>query len=325
MSRNVEVSFERETRSSEEVCTIQISNGESRLDIEMAGDVQFLAEACEIGRLGRGARLEIEERRGSRRRRLEVRPGQGGEPEYAWSVDRRPVGFDDEERAWLRDVVLEILHATGIAADRRVEFLLDQGGVEKVLEEIGKIYGDFARAVYYRQLLDQTAPTDEALGRILGHAGGGISSDFERRRVLASALHRRPDRETGDAVLKAARGFKIAFELAELLIEAAGLYPQDRPLPDAFFEAARKIDVDFELGRVLKRALRRPGTSRENASALLAAARNLSSEHELAQFLCELAWAGHAPKVERELDQALGRIGSSFEREKVRSALGRRG
>ncbi len=336
---------------------IKVEYGRCRLEIEMEGDVDFLADESGIERMGRGACLEIEERIRRQRRRLEVTRGEDGEPEYAWFVDRRRQDFDDEARAWLREILTQIFRLTGIDAERRVERLLARDGAEGVLREIELIPGDYVQGLYFQELLEQAALSAAELERVIRLAGREISSDYELAEILIGISHEDLDaeatraayvtaaREIGsdyelrrtlgalveghvldarvlDTILEAAQSIGSDYELTELLRLIAREYPSAETLPPSYAEALATIGSDYEHRRALNAALKRRNLGRRTLDQLLATAGKIGSDYELAELLCDFS---EIYPQDRELPEsffrALEGLGADYEHRRVLAAV----
>lgn len=197
---------------------IEIEVGRCKIEIEMRGEIEFLPDETGVERLGRGAYLEIDERIGRDRRRIEITPGPDGRPEHAWFVDREERPFDAEGRRWLRDALPLIFRATGIDAPARVGRILERSGVAGVLAEVPLLLGDHVQRIYLQELLEQAAPAPGDLERALRLAGAEIGSDYE---------------------------------LAELLVQLAGAARVGEALRPAFMEALETVGSRHERERVL--------------------------------------------------------------------------
>jgi beta-lactamase regulating signal transducer with metallopeptidase domain len=335
---------------------IVLHHGTCRLGIELEGDVRFLADDRGIERLGRGARITIEED-AETTRKLVVTPGPGGEPAYRWSVDGDVRPFDAAARRWLTEVLPEVFRTTGIQAPGRVARFLEAGGVPAVLAEIRQMSSDHVQGLYFDEVLRQrrltpaeaerlveaageTLSSDHALAELLSRfpsaalasravqqafvqAASTLGSDHEAGRVLRSLLRREDlGPETIDAVMAITADIGSDHELAEVLVAALDAYPRDRPVPRSFFAAAETIGSDHEHGRTLRAAIDRGRLDGATVEALLRSAEGLGSDHELAELLVHLA--RHAeidgPLRDRYVETAKG-IGSRSEHERALAAL----
>ena len=325
-----------------EIRKVRMRDGRWRLTVYHRGDIELSADESRIERVGPNSFLEIEEREGRRRRRLEVRPGPGGEPEIAWFVDREPAEFDQEARTWLWEVLPRIYRTTGLDAEGRVGRLLAAGGVEGVLREIDKIGGDSVQRLYFEALLGEIQADAGDLARVLRRmpreigsdyemrqamlavpaasladaaaakafveAASSIGSDYELRQLLADFLAR-PELDPGSygALVEATRTLDSDYDLSEFLQQVAVTVPAEAPLPKGFSKALRSIGSDYELRKVLETALLRPQQRPEELDALLAAAKSIGSDHDMSEVLIQLAGS-----VEGDLPDGFFRAASSI-------------
>lgn len=305
---------------------VSIHQGRSCLKATLRGDVEFSADEREVRRLGPGAYLEISERlgNGSRpdaRRRLEVRPGAGGEPEYSWFVDRRQAELDDRARDWLQAALPRLFRVTGLDAGGRVGRLLAAGGLAAVLAEIAEIPDDHVQAIYFQQARSQAQMTPGEIAAWVRAAGETIGSDFELGRTLTAWIDGGSlAPEIFAAVLEAARTIGSDFELAALLIEA--VENADRDPPPFFFEVLTGVGSDFEHARVLTAVADRPGLETETIRRVLESSGSIGSDFEQARLLIRLA--GVHPitaDLRSDYEHALASVGSEYERGRVREVL----
>ena len=101
--------------------TVRIRDGRERLEFKVLGEIEMTPDERGIARLGDGAYLAIEERRGRRRRRLEATPGPGGVPEIAWFVDGWPAELDGDGRRWLARSLRKLCRISGQAGSGRLD------------------------------------------------------------------------------------------------------------------------------------------------------------------------------------------------------------
>ncbi len=338
--------------------SLTVRSANCKLEIEAEGKIEFNADDSGVKRMGRRARLEIDERRRGVRRSLEVTPGTDGEPNYRWFVDRKERPFDAEGHAWLREVLPEVFRSTGLNAEERVgRFLRDQG-VAGVFAEIQLIRSDWVSRLYHGHLLQQAELTTSQLitwielaGERIGsdyelaetlaslpvsrllepgvgptfvEAATTIGSDYELRRTLSTLLDSStPTRGTLDRILEAAKTIGSDFEQAELLVAVASMYPQGESLPESYYRAADSIGSDFELRRALSKALERP-LGDAALGDLLAAALTIGSDFELAELLVAVGQSYQLDGSAREAFlAALDTVGSDYEHRRVEQVLRR--
>lgn len=302
--------------------SIEISHGRCELEVEMSGDIELRPDGHGIARMGRDARMTIEED-AAIDRRLEVTRGANGVPQYRWSVggDRRPV--DDEARRWFRGVLAEVFRTTGLQAEERVAHLLRAGGVPAVLEEVGRVASDHVAGIYFAETLRRHEPGTEDTVALLALAADTLGSDHELAELLAAVPSRLlADPAVGRAYVEAARTIGSDHEAARVLLAIAESSPEGEPLPAGFFRIAESIGSDHELGRVLAAVIEEGRTDEATVAAVLGAAEGIGSDHELAQLLVLVA---EQVRPEGELRarflEVAESVGSDFEHERVMASV----
>jgi hypothetical protein len=101
-------------------------------------------------------------------------------------------------------------------------------------------------------------PIDDSLRPSFFKVVEGISSDFERGRVLQAVAGRDPAAETTLAVLRAAKQMRSDFETARVLLSVAERQNLTGPARDLYIETANGLG-DFEQNRALAALARRKG------------------------------------------------------------------
>ena len=166
--------------------------------------------------------------------------------------------YDPEGREYLATALLRVVRKSGFGAESRVARFLKQGGIEAVFTEIAQLEGDYARRLYYTELLKQAKLSPADLTRVANQAATTISSDYE----LAT-------------LLKAAGKQNVGDENALV----------------ALIEATRTLQSDYEHHQALSALVPVKPTAKV-ASAALASAVNLQSDYERATFLVDFARRG---------------------------------
>ena len=252
--------------------------------LRLSGDVTLNDADTNVMRLGKGARLEIEQSRDGVDRKLHVFGKDGVIQRRYWREgDERP--FDDEARQWLATALPGMIRNSGINADARGKRILAKGGADALLADMATLQTDHARANYLRVLYANASLDDMQLDRSLGIARD-IDSDFELRQALQSALSsQRLAPAHRVHLLGLASEFSSDFELAELLMSLAEGLPAAGPEHDAWRTALSGISSDFEHRRVLEAVLRRSNPAPAAVQMVLESAAGISSDFELRNVL----------------------------------------
>ena len=299
-----------------------------RLRVVSDGMVEFNAQENDVARMGRGAKLVIEQTRAGVTRKITITsamtPAANGF-QRTYLVDGTPRPFDADGKAWLAKVIPEIYRTTGIEAEARVTRLLSEGGVPRLLQEIAMLGGDHARAEYLGQLFLQAVPDAAQTAQALAQMNT-IKSDFDKRRALTIALQQpRIDAANQVTLLNIARGFGSDFDRAEWLVEATPKLPVQGANVSAWTQSLLAFDSDFERKRALQ-ALIEEGRPREQAVTIaLQALRGMGSDFETRSVLESAAKASAAKAgvtlVDADYFKAVDAMSSDFDKREALLAL----
>jgi len=194
-----------------------------RRRFETRGKAEFTDDYSDIRSVSDGGWAIIEEHRGSQSYRYEVRHDASGQLTRSFFVNGVAQPIDANGKAWLAKFVLDAVRQGGIDAEKRVKTILSQRGVAGVLAEIDQINGDWAKRIYYEELLKQANLDATALRDVLRQIARNISSDYEQ---------------------------------AQLLTAVAPLLTGKEAAIQPFFDAVATIKSDYERGRVLSALLK---------------------------------------------------------------------
>ncbi|HEX8843892.1 MAG TPA: hypothetical protein VF791_04575 [Pyrinomonadaceae bacterium] len=338
--------------------SVRYSDGDHSLEVKAKGRLEFTDTDTDVKSISRDGYLLIEERRGSMSRRFEVSAGANSQPQRNFYVRGQAHAFDQEARAWLAEVLPDVIRNTAIGARARVQRILRQKGADGVLDEISLIRSDGAKRIYFQELLRVGNPEVATLRKAARQAARQLSSDGEKailliesadlylgnervapdffetvlsihsdgehRRVLSAILRKGPGTEDILRTLKSARAISSDGEKALLLIQHAELFLNHSSTLPSLFDTINSIGSDGEHARVLSALLRRHTLTRENLTRLLRSAEQISSDGEKANVLIAAVrvYATDAAALSAIADAAKT-IGSDGERQRVLAAVAR--
>jgi hypothetical protein len=282
-----------------------------------------------VDRLSRDGHLYIRERREDVDRELDVTADDDENPRYVYRVNSEPASFDDEARAWLGEILPEILRESGLNAPARVAKLRRDGGVEAVLADIAKTQSTSAKRAEYEALLKGGRLSDDDVETVLRQAGEDLSSsDSELRALLAQmgrTVHQSPsladafgkavehmssddekralleeyaakgDREMLLVIMRQAKSIGSDDEKSGLLRSTVARYLNcdDEELHNAYFSTLHTIGSDEEKRAALEGAL--PYAKQRGVLlSVLDAAKDIGSDSEKAELLIDIARQGLA-------------------------------
>ncbi|MDH4156676.1 MAG: M56 family metallopeptidase [candidate division Zixibacteria bacterium] len=340
------------------ITTFRWSDGKSRLQVEMKGEIEFSDDDRSISSISKRGYIDIEEKTRTSKRELEITPARGGGFEYKYYVNRKEQKFDDEGQAWLADILIKLIRSTGVGAESRVERILAKGGVDAVLTEIDLIESSYVKREYYEALMDVADLSADDFSRIIKKAASDIDSDYEKAELLIRIARQsssdagllpayvdavktlESDYETrrvlsafsmGDDVEKTvivdvldiADGMSSDYFKAELLIDMAPYSRDDKELRDAYVTAVKKLESDYETRRVLTALGTRRNIDAGVMTDLLEIAGGMDSDYEKAELLIDLAdFNGYDTDLTTLYFNAATSIESDYEIRRVLSAFG---
>lgn len=297
-----------------------------RGEIRIRGRITFTDDFTWIRSVSSGGLLRLEEEVGGLRRLAEFRPADGGGVVLTFRENDERQDPAAADRRWIRRQILTVLRQTGLGAERRVTWLLERGGPDEVLEEVGRMMADRAQALYLTELLRQARLEPDQLRRTLA-AGDRVGSDGKHADVLVTAAGRYPEllagplapsfldaaagvgsdsrhtwmleealRRGGPGLLRVAlrsarRSVGSDSQMARFLEHVAERHPTalKREARDDFFEAVNTVGSDTQHVRMLTMILRgRPGDEAMLALALASARSGVGSDAAMARFLVEV-------------------------------------
>jgi hypothetical protein len=328
-----------------------------RMRVEIEGKVEFTDDYTDVRDISEGGYVRVEQDRDGQSRRYEVRRNSAGQLERTFYLNGAVHPLDQAARAWISKIILNAVRQSGIDADKRVQSIMRQRGVDGVLEEIALISGSYAKRIYFQALIKNGSLPTAALQNILRQAAREISSDYEQahlligvapqlmgkegampaffeatatinsdyehKRVLTALLkNTTPTHDVLIQTAKSAARISSDYEKASVLKIVAGVYLADRELSDAFFQTVGTITSDYEHRGVLSALLKNGKLNDDVLSRLLNSASRISSDYEKATLLIEASniHVGDA-RLREGFMQAAQTIKSDYERGRVLSTL----
>lgn len=296
---------------------LSFTGDDMRMKLKASGDIVFAPDGSGLNKLGPGSELEVTQEVDGVKRRL-VAEGTENGIDYMYYVngDERP--YDDEVRAWFAGIVPMVLRETAINAPERVDYLLDNGGHEAVLDEIALIRSDFARRHFIEAFVVTGRLPADVYQRLLEETSK-LRSDFEMRNALGVIYDTQEPRgqDLVDLIV-VADDIGSDFELRQLLGGLAKDAITNESVMSAYAKAAEGIGSDFELRQALE-ALMEAGGGPRAVIIALPVAKGIASDFEVRSLLEEAApGAVQDEEASRIWLEAAGSIGSDFE---LRQAL----
>lgn len=263
-----------------------------KMEVKVEGKVEFKDDYSDVQEIFDDGALRVHEERPGAAKRYVVTRGADGQLRRSLTVNGEVRAFDAEAREWLRGMLLVATRQGGLDAGTRVRRILQRSGTKGLIEEISHIEGDYARRIYFEELLKVEGLDAEALTSAMRGASRLISSDYER---------------------------------AQLLLHIADIYLNRSELLPIYFEAADRIISDYEHRRVLSAALKKNKLGQESLLKMLKSSSVIKSDYEKATFLIEAAqlFAGET-RLRQAFLEVVETINSDHERGRVLSTLAKK-
>jgi hypothetical protein len=297
-------------------------DGEKRR-LEVRGKAEFSEDYTDITSVSEGGWVIVEEVHQGQSRRYEVRRDGAGQITRAFYLNGSAVPLDANAKTWLAKFVLNAVRQGGFDAEKRVQRILAQRGVAGVLAEINLISGDYAKRIYFDQLIKQGNLDAAAMRDVLRQAAREISSDYEQAQLLIAAA---PVLTGKDGAMQpyfdAVATIKSDYEHSRVLKKLLKQENVNSALLVLVASSSKTIASDYERRGVLSALAKTKIQSEEVLRQLLDSATEMSSDYEKAQLLVEVsnAYTGDA-RLKSAFLKAVETIKSDYERGRVLSAL----
>lgn len=263
-----------------------------KMEVKVEGKIEFTDDYSDVQEILDDGALRVHEERPGAVKRYVVTRGADGQLRRSYTFNDEARAFDSEAREWLRGMLLVAARQGGLDSRTRVRRILQRSGTKGLIEEISHIEGDYARRIYFEELLKVEGLDTAALTSAMRGASRQISSDYER---------------------------------AQLLLHVADIYLNRSELLPIYFEAADRITSDYEHRRVLSAALKKNKLGQEALLKMLKSSAVIKSDYEKATFLIEAAqlFAGET-RLRSAFLEVVETIDSDHERGRVLSNLAKK-
>ena len=275
---------------------IKVHNNGKDYKIEYEGEITLSNDDKDITGISDGGFIEIEKSSFGSRRRIVIESNRSGDLERRYYVGRSEKDFYPEGKAWLADILPDVVNSTTIAAESRVRRFYDNGGADAVLSQIKKMDSDYVKARYFSLLLDENLNENELVA-VINLSGREINSDHylatilksNQRAFLSSAT-------TIDAYINATRSLNSDHYMTNVLKQVIS----DRSITDdqmaKLLDMSKNISSDHYLTNVLTSIMNNRTLNAQNVSKIIDLSRDISSDHYKTQVLKKVIRERDIPK-----------------------------
>ncbi len=258
--------------------------GKGNFHIEYEGDIKVSDDDKDILSISKGGFIEIKKSSFGKKRRIVIE-AESGTLKKRYFVGWSEKSFIPEGKAWLAEILPDIVRNTGIGAEYRVKRIYQKGGITAVLNEIDKLKGDYVSALYFNYLLEKKI-TDSELIRLIELAGKKIDSDY----YLADILQKNQqlflkNEQTISAYINATKTINSDYYISQVLVNAIDSPEIADEQLDKLLEASTSIESDYYLAEVLTKILDERDLNSSNMSRIMKLSNSISSDYYKSQVL----------------------------------------
>lgn len=258
--------------------------GKGDFKIEYEGDIVLSDDDKDIVSISRGGFIEIKKSSFGKKRRLLIE-AESGTLKKRYYVGWNEKSYNPEGKAWLAEILPEIIRNTTIGAESRVKRFYKKGGVNAVLSEIRELESDYVTSAYFSYLMEYNLNNSE-LTKVVDVAGDKIDSDYYLSQVLQKnqkAFLGNP--QTLSAYIKATKNIQSDYYQSQVLSKAISNDDiSDDQLGD-LLQISKNIDSDYYLSQVLGKILDKRDLNRSNMEKIMTLSNSISSDYYKSQVL----------------------------------------
>jgi len=246
------------TKSGEKTWT-QSSNG-TTFKLESKGKIELSANDKDIVSISDGGYLTISKTVFGGRHRVDMRQeGSGLKKRYFQGSKEKP--WEPDGRAWLAEILPDLVLTNTLGAESRVERFYKQGGATAVLKGIDELKSDYVRQ-YYGDLLLKYPLNDQQTTEVFQRLSKSITSDYYLATLLNGNLEKGLKNQTTSlAFIKAINGIASDFYRASVLQEIIKKGASAKIDLKSFLHITGEISSDFYKASVLEELARFDGLS----------------------------------------------------------------
>jgi len=231
--------------------TYKRKDGFSSLEIGLKGEIQVNDSDTDVTSISEGGYLKISQTTFGNKRSILMESGAGGSLNKSYYEGRKEKEFDDDAKKWLSEVLIRVIHTTGIAAESRVNKFYKKGGTEAVLEEIKKIESSSGKGKYFEALL--SLPNVKNVPLIAEKIGTYISSSSRKGALYRKYSERfMKDEATAKAMFRGINKISSNSERGSLLRHIIDNHSLSEAHYEGIFEVLRGVSSNSERGSVLR-------------------------------------------------------------------------
>lgn len=259
--------------------TIHITDNGKDFKIEYEGDLTLSNDDKDITAISSGGFIEITKSSFGSKRRIVIESDRSGNLIKKYFVGRTEKDYIPEGKAWLAEILPDVVRSTTIAAESRVERFYANGGAKAVLNEIGQMDSDYVQSRYFELLLKHNLSTSD-LVKVIQQAGDEIESDHYLSGILESNQKAfLANGQTVTAYIEATKSIKSDHYITRVLKKIIN----DKAITDtqmeSLLEISKSIESDHYVTEVLTELMDNRELNTQNVSKIMSLSKDIQSDH----------------------------------------------
>lgn len=309
-------------RNGRATLSIRLEGGGCKVDLSSEGRLTFTSDFTDIANIDDRGFFRLEVIGNGMRRELDIE-SRGGTLTRTWRVDGREQPYDEAARRWFAAFLIDLDRRTAIGVDVRLPHLLQQGGVNAVLDETGMMSSDHARNVYYTRLIKSATLSSNDVARVLQQAAQLTHSDHYAHELIRAFAPRglsEPAQRAGvTALIDSMESDHYIAESVDALV-ASGK-PSGAEM-DFMVRVLGRMKSDHYKTQVLTKVLTGATLTAEQQARLAQSAADIESDHYASEFLRRVIRArGAAAAVRQSFLESTRSIQSDHYRTETLAAM----
>jgi beta-lactamase regulating signal transducer with metallopeptidase domain len=270
---------------------VVVRNGELGLDLRIDGDVTFNDDESDVRQLTDHALFQQTVQ--GHTRSIEFQPGPNDAVARLYKVDGQAHAFDAEAKAWLAQLIPQVLRSTAWHAQERLARIRARSGVAAAIDEVARAPSSFGRTAYV-QAMAATGALDAASAARLIAIVKTIDGDFERSQAYQAILqHQHLAAAQLTALLQDLNAMHEGFEKQQVLsLAAQQIAPwlaSSRELTQAYVQALQHLQPSFERSNALIALVNTRQLDRNGYAAVLEATEGMDADFDTCNVLKAVA------------------------------------
>ena len=324
-SQNVSASSSRESttvHNDKSVFRWSSSTGTTDFNIELRGKVELTDDDQDIKSISDDGYLEINKTVFGSKRSIIIQANGAGQIKKEYYEGRSKMDWEPNGKAWLREILPEVVRSSTIGARSRVDRFFSKGGTPAVLSEIEKLKSDHVKAHYAGLLMDrpvqakdyaviiqavsENIDSDHYMAEFLGkNVGGFIQNDAAASALFSATKELESDHYKTQVILSALKGTLAPAKNVKIILQAAADMESDHYITEVLtsllkqdnlddqtltqvINTTKSIESDHYRTVVLTKAMGKAGLSNNSHQQIIASVKDIESDHYITQVLSDL-------------------------------------